>query len=234
VCKQRATYRWKALEENYNFSLDLIAIGGLHRKLCALKVIGVPNVRISRLPFGSPGTKSHLDVAPAERRKVYYKGEGGGFPQVQVVVSFVCPNCPWFVLAPKVLQLCTNHFVLVLCRSVWVSEACHFFLVSSWSSSMPPPLPLYSVASQGACPDSLPFVVFNLGTHIWAPQGVGSASKHPSSQIKFIYLFMYKNLSKIPNLNWKVNWIWNNKIIDYLLNDALKRCFITEKYNPIC
>jgi hypothetical protein len=75
-------------------------------------------VGILGLPFGNPGTKSHLDVAPVERRIVYYKGEGGGFPQVQAVVSIVCSNCPWLVLAPKVLQLCTNHFVLVLCRSV--------------------------------------------------------------------------------------------------------------------
>jgi hypothetical protein len=73
---------------------------------------------ISGLPNGSPGTKSHLDVAPVERRRIYCKGEGGGFPQVQVVVSLVCPNCSWLVLAPKVLQLCTNHFVLVWCRSV--------------------------------------------------------------------------------------------------------------------
>ncbi len=73
---------------------------------------------ISRLPLGSPRTKSHLDVTPVERRKVYYKGEGGGFPQVQAVMSLVSPNCPWFVLAPKVLELCTNHFVLVLCKSV--------------------------------------------------------------------------------------------------------------------
>jgi hypothetical protein len=75
-------------------------------------------VRISGLPLGRPGTKSHLDVAPMERRIVYYKGEGGGFPQVQAVVSLVCLSCPWLVLTPKVLQLCTNHFVLVLCRSV--------------------------------------------------------------------------------------------------------------------
>jgi hypothetical protein len=32
---------------------------------------------------------------------------------------------PWLILAPKVLQLCTNHLVLVLCRSVWVVDACH-------------------------------------------------------------------------------------------------------------
>jgi hypothetical protein len=29
--------------------------------------------------FGSPGTKSHLDVNVVERRKKYYMGEGGGF-----------------------------------------------------------------------------------------------------------------------------------------------------------
>jgi hypothetical protein len=65
-----------------------------------------------------PKTKSHLDVVPMERRRLYYKGEGGGFPQIWAVVSLVCPSCPCLVLAPKVLQLCTNHFVLVLCRSV--------------------------------------------------------------------------------------------------------------------
>ncbi len=51
-------------------------------KLCALKVAGVLTVGISGLPFGSPGTKSHLDVAPVESFKVYDKGEGDGFPQV--------------------------------------------------------------------------------------------------------------------------------------------------------
>jgi len=29
---------------------------------------------ISGLPFGSPGTKCHLDVGLVERHKVYYKG----------------------------------------------------------------------------------------------------------------------------------------------------------------
>jgi hypothetical protein len=57
-------------------------------------------------------------IVPVERRKVYYKGEGGGFPQVHAVVSLVCSSCPWLVLAPKMLQLCINRFVLVLCKSV--------------------------------------------------------------------------------------------------------------------
>jgi len=95
-CKRRATYRWKSLDESYNFALDCTSIRGLLAKLWGSKV---------------PGEKSHLDVGPVERSRVYYNGEGGGFPQVQAVVSLVCPCCPWFILAPRVLQLCTNHFM---------------------------------------------------------------------------------------------------------------------------
>jgi hypothetical protein len=102
----------------YNFASNLISIQGLHAKLWAPKVVGVPTLAISRLSFGSPETKCHLDVGLVERHIVYYKGEGGGFPQVQVVVSLVSLSCPWLVLAPKVVQLCTNHFVLVLCKPV--------------------------------------------------------------------------------------------------------------------
>ncbi len=52
----------------------------------------VPTLVTSGLSFGCPGTKCHLDVGFMEKHKVYYKGEGGGFPQVQVVVSHVNPN----------------------------------------------------------------------------------------------------------------------------------------------
>ncbi len=112
------TYHLKALDEGYNFVLDLIAIGGLHSKIWGLKVVGVPVVGISGLPLGSPGTKCHLDTAPMETHKEYYKGESGGFPQVWAVVSLVSPSCSWLVLVPKVPQLCTNHLVLILCKSV--------------------------------------------------------------------------------------------------------------------
>jgi hypothetical protein len=106
-------------------------------KLWRPKVTGVPTLVILGLPLRNPKTKNHLDVDPVERCRVYYKGEGGGFPQVQAVVSLVCPCCLWWVLAPKVLQLCTNHLVLVLCKSVWVSEACQLFLVPSGAPARP-------------------------------------------------------------------------------------------------
>jgi hypothetical protein len=54
ACRQRATYHWKALNEGYKFSLDLIAIGGLHTKLCTPKVAGVQVVGI----LGVPGQKT--------------------------------------------------------------------------------------------------------------------------------------------------------------------------------
>jgi hypothetical protein len=79
MCRQGATYFWKDLDKGYIFALDLIAIGGFHTKLCAPKVARVPKVGISGLPLGSPKTKSHLDVILVERRKIYYKGEGGAF-----------------------------------------------------------------------------------------------------------------------------------------------------------
>ncbi len=49
---------------------------------------------VSRLFLGSPGIKSHLDVGAVERRREYYMGEGGGFPQIRAVVSLVSPKLP--------------------------------------------------------------------------------------------------------------------------------------------
>jgi hypothetical protein len=102
-CRRRATYRWKALDKSYNFALDRITIRGFLAKLWGSKVTEVPFGAISGFPLGSPRKNNHLDVAPVERCRVYYKGEGGGFPQVRAVVSLVCLCCPWLVLAPRVL-----------------------------------------------------------------------------------------------------------------------------------
>jgi len=70
MCRWRETYRWKALNKGYNFALDLILIEGLHTKLWGPKVTGVPILGISELPFGSLGTKCHLDVGFVKRHKI--------------------------------------------------------------------------------------------------------------------------------------------------------------------
>jgi len=113
-----ATYHWKALNKGYNFAQDLISIRGLKTKLWGPKVEGAPTLKISGFPFGSLGTKCHLDVGLMERHKVYYKGEGGGFPQVQAMVSLMSPSLP---VAPSTKSAPTMHYptcCLVLCRSV--------------------------------------------------------------------------------------------------------------------
>ncbi len=100
-----ATYRWKDLKEGYNFASDLILIRGLQRQLWAPKVAGVPSLGISGLPLGSPGTKCHLDVGLVERHRVYYKGEGGGIPPVQAVVSLVNLSLPMARPSTKSAQI---------------------------------------------------------------------------------------------------------------------------------
>jgi len=221
----RTTYRWKALDESYNFALDCIAIQGLLAKLWGSKVTGVPFGAISGLPNGSLGKNSHLDVASVESCRVYYKGEGGGFPQVRAMVSFVCPCCLWFVLAPRVLQLCTNHFVWVVCKLLWVSEACQLFLVPSRSSNTPlypskccelgsvlrllllllfsylgshlSPLPSSAVFLLGLTfePSSF-FCCFPTWAHIWALWGVGSAS----CCISCVLLCIWKQTTILSNI----------------------------------
>jgi len=95
------------LDEGYNFALDLISIEGLHTKLWGPKVAGIPTLGISGLPLGSPRTKCHLDVGLVERDIIYYKGEGGGFPQVRAMVNLVNLSLP--VARPNTKSAPTMH-----------------------------------------------------------------------------------------------------------------------------
>jgi len=122
ACRWHETYRWKVVDESYNFALDLISIGGLHTKLWGSKVdnFGTPtweswNKKIIWMWASWRGTKYAI------RGKVVASPKSGPWWVLWIRV------CSWLILAPKVLQLCTNHLVLVLCRFVWVVDACHSF-----------------------------------------------------------------------------------------------------------
>jgi hypothetical protein len=84
----RVTYHWKDLNKSYNFSLNFISIRGLHKELQASKVPIVLISKISRLPSWESWDKMTFWVRPMANQRKYYKGEGGGFPQVQVVMNF--------------------------------------------------------------------------------------------------------------------------------------------------
>jgi hypothetical protein len=112
----------KGLDEGYNFASNLISIEGLHTKLWASKVVEVPILGISGLPFESLGKKWHLGVGHVAKHRVYYKGEGGGFPQIWAVI---CESCEFmFAHGSSVHQRCSNctltNLLFNLCRSMWV------------------------------------------------------------------------------------------------------------------
>jgi hypothetical protein len=49
-CRQRATYRWKSLDDNYNFALDRTSIRGLLAKLWGFKIARILVGAILGLP----------------------------------------------------------------------------------------------------------------------------------------------------------------------------------------
>jgi hypothetical protein len=117
-----------------------------------------------------------------ERQKIYYKGEGGDFPQVQAMVSLV--NLSLLVALPNTKSVSTMHWstcYLVLCKSLWVLKCLSFFLVPSWSSNMP----LYpqSVTSQGVCRNSLLFHCFISDSPLSLSRSLG-VRQTPSDALK--------------------------------------------------
>jgi hypothetical protein len=110
-------------------------------------------VGILKLPFGSLETKWHLGAGPMAMHKVYYKREGGGFPQVRAMVRFMSLSLPVAHPCTKVQQLHTNQLIWFV--QVHVSKWLSIFLVPSRSSNTP----FYpqSVVNQGAHPSSLLF-----------------------------------------------------------------------------
>jgi len=79
--------------------------------------------------FRTLRTKWHLNVSPMAKNIEYYKEEGGGFPQVQSMVSFASP-C--MLVASFLHQNCSNHaltnLLFSLCRFMWIiySLVMHF------------------------------------------------------------------------------------------------------------
>ncbi len=163
-CKQRATCRWKVLDKTYNFASTSPRSEVCSQSYWAPKSQECPLARFQDSHTGVSGEKSHLDVGPVERSRVYYNGEGGSFPQVWAVVSLMCSCCSWLVLTPKVLQLCTNHFVWFVCRP------CEWVSLSTLPSPIPElqhaPLPLKVlwVRERASTPPSSD--VFHLDSHL--------------------------------------------------------------------
>jgi hypothetical protein len=55
---------------------------------------GNPNFGNFETPKFCPGAKCHLDVGLMGRHRIYYKREGGDFPQIWAAVSLVSLSLP--------------------------------------------------------------------------------------------------------------------------------------------
>ncbi len=126
---------------------------------------------ISRLLTWESREKCHLGVVSMSNHRKYYKGEGGGFPQVWAMVSLVNP---YMFKAPKVLQKCSNYILtnllFGLCKSIWIIES----LVTHLNPHPKvPTCPSYprNVMSKGVDPNSL-FHCFHFGIHIWVNERI--------------------------------------------------------------
>jgi len=130
----RTIYHWKDLDKGYNFASYFTSIEHLYKKLWASKVLGVSIFKILGLPTWESREKWHLDATPMVNHRKYYKGKGGGFPQVRAMVGFVSP------CGSSMHQKCFNYaltnLLFGLCRFMQMIHL-SFILIPSWSFSMP-------------------------------------------------------------------------------------------------
>jgi hypothetical protein len=175
MCKWLVTYIWKTFDKGYNFDLNLTLIKGFHKKLWAFKVMGIPILRILGSQVGSPRIEWHLGAGPVAKRREYYKVEGGGFPQVQAMVSILSPCL--HVTRPCTKNAPTTHWPTCCfvcagpCKSVQVIDLLVVLPSPHLEALARPSTPKVFQAKECA-PIPYPSIVFTLWTCSWIHQGV--------------------------------------------------------------
>ncbi len=119
---QYDSYVWWISNSRFCAFMCHFFASNLHQSLLVAFSVHTLGVMSSQSPGTPPRTvsgqfrDSNLDVASAERRRVYYMGEGGGFPRVWVVVCFVVQSARGLSQHPRVSRKCeltTWWFVLM-------------------------------------------------------------------------------------------------------------------------
>jgi hypothetical protein len=146
------------------------------------------------------------------KHREYYKGEGGGFPQVRIVVNLVSPCLSDSSVHQKCSNYALTNLLFGLCRSMWVIELLVTF-----------PSPHPRVPTRPSTPKVLrarehtlipyPFVVFTFrlvvespkefgGVSLWFELSIIDSFPHvnytfyccPTPNITYICLLLRKNL----------------------------------------
>ncbi len=171
TCRWHETYHWKALDEDYNFALDLTSIRSLHTKLWAPKVARIPTLGILGLPPGQndiwvpvpwPGTKYTI------MKKVVASPKFGPWWVLWVRV------CPWLISAPKCSNYALTNLLFVLCRFMWVIDLLVNLPSFHPGASTCPSTP--EVLQAKECAPTPPSIVFTFGFTIESIKELGGAS----------------------------------------------------------
>jgi hypothetical protein len=126
--------------------------------------------------FGTPiwesWNKMPFGCGPRGECREYYKGEGGGFPHVRVVVSLVSTRFPMVHLSTKNVQTILTNMLFGLCRSTseWIS--CLLFILVPSRSFNTPSIPEVLQAKECAS-TPCPFVIFILDFHLSLLRSLG-------------------------------------------------------------
>jgi len=204
-----ATYHWKVLDEVYNFILDPISIKGLHTKLWAPKVMGVPIVGISRLLWefrdshlGVPTQNDIWVLVPWLDTKYTIRGKVVASPKLESWwILWICV-CPWFVRAPKCCNYALTNLLFSLCKFVWVSE----MLVN-----LPNPIPKLQHAplppkyyEPGNAPNSFSFHCL----HLWTPKLLWAkeCAPTPSPSTIFTFEFEVESIKELGGVSLILLW----------------------------
>jgi hypothetical protein len=106
VASRSATRRWKALDESYNFGLDLVPIRVRGEELWPSKVLGFQPGIVSGLQLGSLGKKRPFGCSlGGELQRILYGGRWWLPPNLGRGESS-SPSCPWLVPTPKGVPEC--------------------------------------------------------------------------------------------------------------------------------
>jgi hypothetical protein len=112
ACRWHATYRWKALDEGYDFVLDLISIGGLHTKIWAPKLWESQLWEFRDSHLGVLGQNVIWVLVPWPSTKYTIRGKVVASPKSRSWWVLWVRICPWLVLTSKVFQMCTNQLIV--------------------------------------------------------------------------------------------------------------------------
>jgi hypothetical protein len=132
---------------------------------------------ILRRPSWESWDKMTFGCRPVAKHRKYYKGEGGGFPQVRNMVSIVSLCLP---VARPCTKRCSNYaltnLLFSLCKSVWIIDLL-VILPSPHPEALARPSTPKMLWTRECTPTLYLFVVFTLLTHNWVHQRVWGGVK---------------------------------------------------------